>query len=621
MKKLLQFLIAFSFASGTLHAQYSALNFTLVSNINPESGVNGYGDKYSGCWGWYQATKNKEYAIACSKSGTYWVNVTNPLTPTVSAFRSGAFNNATWREVKTYSTFCYVISDDGGNNQNNSFQIFDMQYLPDSVHKVYDGKSLFKRGHALWVDGSKLYVSGVTYSNNTTSLLNVYSLATPTAPLLLRSLEQDAPFINYVHDAFVRNDTVYASCAYQGLYVFHLLGNNTFQQLGSLTSYPYSGYNHASALTPNGQTLVFTDEVPDGLPIKTANVSNLSNIQVLGTTNQFTATTPHNPFMVNNQYCFLSSYQEGIQLYDISSPSSPTLAGYFDTYPQGGGNTGTWGNNAYKGQWGSYPYLPSKTIFALDMNNGIFLLRTSLYANPQVTAGFSLGTLRCAGLSMSVTNTSSGATNYTWTFSGGTASTTVQNPTVSFATPGIHTITLLSSNPSYSASFTQTLAVPGNSNIVNTITSTNVACNTCSTGAAVVTASGGIAPYSYSWAPNGGSNPTINNLPVGCYTVTVKDAALCTKSSEICIGAYTGLENQNADGSISVYPNPAHHEVFISSKGTFNCDLFDLSGKLIVSKKDNKDLVRLSLDKLSAGVYLLEVDNGSEKTRKKLVIE
>ncbi len=620
MKKQLQLLFAISLLFGTLRAQYSALNFTLVSNINPESGVNPYGDKYSGCWGWYQSTKNKEYAIACSKSGTYWVDVSNPVTPTVSAFRSGTFNNATWREVKTYSTFCYVISDDGGSNQNNSFQIFDMQYLPDSVHKVYDSKSLFKRGHALWVDGSKLYVSGVTYSNNTTSLLNVYSLATPTAPLLLRSLEQDAPFINSVHDAFVRNDTVYASCAYQGLYVFKLAGN-TFQQLGSLTSYPYSGYNHSSALTPNGQTLIFTDEVPDGLPLKTANVSNLSNIQVLTTANQFTATTPHNPFMVNNQYCFLSSYQEGIQLYDISNPSSPTLAGYFDTYPQGGGNTGNWGSIPYKGQWGSYPYLPSKTIFALDMSNGIFLLRTSLYANPQVNAGFTLGALRCAGLTMSVTNTSSGATNYTWTFSGGTASTSLSNPSFSFATPGVHTITLLATNPSYSASITQTLSIPASSNIASSISSTNVACNTCSTGAAVVTASGGVLPYTYSWAPNGNTTPMIANLPVGCYTLTLKDAALCSKTSEVCIGAYTGLEILSVEGGISVYPNPAQREVFVSKAGSFHCHLYDLSGKLLLSKKDNKEVVRLNLEKFSAGVYLLEVDNDSEKIRKKLVIE
>src|SRR5688572_11637612 len=116
----------------TLSAQpYAASNFTLIGKIDPETGSNPSGDKYSGCWGWYQSSKKKEYAIACGQSGTYWVDVTNPATPTVSAYRGATRVGATWREAKTYQNYCYVISDDSGIN---SFQIFDMQYLPDSVH-------------------------------------------------------------------------------------------------------------------------------------------------------------------------------------------------------------------------------------------------------------------------------------------------------------------------------------------------------------------------------------------------------------------------------------------------------------------------------------------------------
>lgn len=367
--------LAFIFVN---HAQtFTASNFTLISRIDPETGSNVDGDKYSACWGWYQADKNKEYAIACAQGGTYWVDMTNPASPTVSAYRAATHVSAIWRECKTYQNYCYVISDDPGNN---SFQIFDMQYLPDSVHKVYDGKTYFQRGHTAWVDGNKLYVASVTYSNSSYSSMNVYSLATPTAPVLLRSLKDDYPFITGVHDMFVRNDTVYASCQYQGLFVFKLTSANTFTQLGSLTGYTAAGYNHSSALTPNGRTLVFTDEVPNGLPIKIADVSNLQNIQVVATTNQYTATTPHNPFMVSNSLCFMSSYEEGIQLYNISNPATPSLVAWYDTYPQGGGNTGSW-SNAYGGQWGCYPFHPSKTIFALDQTNGLFFLKTAAYSN------------------------------------------------------------------------------------------------------------------------------------------------------------------------------------------------------------------------------------------------
>ncbi len=362
-------------------AQFAASNFTLCSVISPETNVNPYGGKYSGCWGWYDPIKNREYAIAGSASGTFWIDVTNPYLPVVRDFEAGKQTDHVWREIKTYQHYCYVVSDDSGPN---SFQIFDMQYLPDSVHKVYDSQALFRRGHALWQDKQNLYVSGITYSNSTTDIMNVYSLATPTAPTLVRRLKQDANFLTGVHDVFVINDTVFVSAGYQGLYVFQLNSpSNTFTQLGSLTSYPFSGYNHSSAITPNRKTLVFMDEVPNSLPIKIVDVQNFSNIQVLSTINQTSLTTPHNPFMANDSLCFVSSYNDGLQLFNIKNPSAPFLAGYFDTYPQGGANTGTYTGH-YNGQWGAYPWFPSKNIFACDQNNGLFMLKTHLWKNPEV---------------------------------------------------------------------------------------------------------------------------------------------------------------------------------------------------------------------------------------------
>ena len=62
------------------------------------------------------------------------------------------------------------------------------------------------------------------------------------------------------------------------------------------------------------------------------------------------------------------SYQYGLYLYDISNPLNTTIYGYFDTQPL----TGT---PPYSGNWGAYPYLPSKIIIACDMQNGVFILK------------------------------------------------------------------------------------------------------------------------------------------------------------------------------------------------------------------------------------------------------
>jgi choice-of-anchor B domain-containing protein len=600
---------------------YSASNFTLISNIDPEPNVNSSGNKYSGCWGWHQPNQQKEYAIAGSQSGTYWVDVTNPVTPIVSDYEAGQVSDATWREIKTYQNYCYVISDDGGAN---SLQIFDMQYLPDSVHKVYDSDALFKRGHTLWVDGTKLYVAGVTYSNNTSSSMNVYSLATPSNPTLLRQLDQDYPFINYVHDMFVRNDTVYASCAYQGLYVFNFDAiNNTFTQLGSLSSYPFSGYNHSSALTPNGQTLVFADEVPVGLPLKVADVSNLSNIQVLATTNQFSLTTPHNPFMVNDQYCFVSSYSEGIQLYDISNPSAPILAGYFDTYPQGGGNVNDWSAGNYNGNWGAYPYFPSKNIFALDMENGIFMLKTSLFENPPVSANFNLPAAICTPSTLTLTNTSSGATSYVWTFAGLTPSaTTIDSPTISLLSQGNYSITLIASNPSYSNSVTKIITLGSNPSIVST-SFTNAACATCSTGVIALNVVGGNAPYNYIWLPYGNNSALANNLAADCYTIIINDLNACQTKTTVCISSInTSIASNLIFDDVLLYPNPTTNQITISTGNLhFDYRVFNKLGQIVMEKSNNQPTTVVNLVELPKSIYTIEIGIEKEMIRKKLIVE
>jgi choice-of-anchor B domain-containing protein len=616
MKKLL--IILQVWVSATLAAQYAASNFSLIGYLDPETTFNSSGSKYSGCWGWYQAEKNKEYAIACSNRGTYWIDVTNPATPTVSAYRAGKKSGCIWREAKSYKNFLYVISDDAGNN---SFQIFDMSYLPDSVHKVYDGTSLLINAHTAWVDGDKLYLASVTRTNNTSSSMSVYSLANPSLPALLRDLDQDYPFINHAHDMYVRKDTVYASCGYQGLYVYRFTSANTFTQMGSLTSYTYSGYNHSSALTPDGKTLVFADEVPASLPFKVANVSNIANIQVLATANQFSLTTPHNPFVVDNQYCFMSSYQDGMQLYDISSPASPTLAGYFDTYPQAGGNVNNYPSGAtYNGNWGCYPFLPSGNIFVLDMKNGVFMLKTSLYKGPPVTAGFTLPPKVCVGAPVSFTNGSSGSNTYSWSVpQGSVTASTPTGATASFTAGGIKTVTLYASNAAYTVSTTHTISVVA---VTAAITHTNAACSTCSNGIAAVTPTGGTAPYSYTWSPKGGSTNKAINIPPGCYTVSIKDADGCASTASTCVSFFTGLADSWNGIAPAVFPNPARDVLHIVyPEKSYGYILYSMSGTAVARRPEQAGDTDVSLTGFPAGVYLLEITSGSEKTIKQVVVE
>jgi choice-of-anchor B domain-containing protein len=382
MKKIICYCFVLISLAGVAQINYARQNINLISLTTPNFGVNGTdGRLYSGCWGWYQQSKNKEYAICGASNGTYFMDISNPATPTVCAYVLGKLG-CTWREMKTYQNFCYIISDDPAPNK---FQIIDMQYLPDSVHIVHNGTSYFEHAHTLWIDKDKMYIGSVTYSTAAFSPMNVYSLATPSVPVLLRELSADIqpPLINAVHDMYTRNDTIYASCGFEGLYVLKYNNNtNTFSQLGSYSGYANSAYNHSSWLTQNGKYLIFCDEVPVGRPIHFVDVQNLGNIQPLQTFKPFVGTTPHNPYLIGNDYAIVSCYQDGLYIYNISQPGAASVCGYFDTHHQGGANVGNYFGADYRGNWGAYPFLPSKIIIAQDMQNGVFLLDATAAFSP-----------------------------------------------------------------------------------------------------------------------------------------------------------------------------------------------------------------------------------------------
>lgn len=74
-----------------------------------------------------------------------------------------------------------------------------------------------------------------------------------------------------------------------------------------------------------------------------------------------------------------------------------------------------------------------------------------------------------------------------------------------------------------------------------TVTAVNILCNGNSTGSATVTVYGGVTPYTYSWAPSGGTSATASGLSVGTYTVTVSDNTGCSSTASISITQPTAL--------------------------------------------------------------------------------
>ncbi len=132
-------------------------------------------------------------------------------------------------------------------------------------------------------------------------------------------------------------------------------------------------------------------------------------------------------------------------------------------------------------------------------------------------ASFSVPATKCSGQPITFTDASTGApTSWSWTFTGGApATSTAQNPVVTYAAAGTYTATLVSSNGFGSSPVsTQTVIVAA----TPTVTATASAPTICSGQSTTLTGGGAT---NYTWMPGGATTSTVSVTPPSTLTYTV----------------------------------------------------------------------------------------------------
>ncbi len=116
---------------------------------------------------------------------------------------------------------------------------------------------------------------------------------------------------------------------------------------------------------------------------------------------------------------------------------------------------------------------------------------------------------------------------YNWAPSGGTAATESGLSATSY------TCTITDAN---GCTQTQTVTITEPSAItVSVVSQSDVTCFGNADGTATISESGGVGPYTYNWAPAGGTAATASGLTAGTFTCTVTDANLCSSTQTVSI--------------------------------------------------------------------------------------
>lgn len=356
-------------------------------NVIPQGHLSGMpGNEYNDIWGYEK--DNQQFGIIGSRNAINIVNVTDCAQPTLAwSYVDGS--SVIWRDFKTYRNHAYGVCD--GSPCTEGLEIINLDNYTFSQNTVD-----FQRAHNIYIDTmhARLYVVG---SNTVGEGLIIYSLndnqgGSPSTPRLIKKVRLDTLIGNtslnlYIHDIYVKNHIAYAIHGYSGYYMWDVSDVNNITFLANLTD--QTAYNHSSWVDENGTYAYIAEELPRGRPIKIAhitgsglgtNISSSVSFKDPLESPLYTNNRPHNPF-IKDSLLYISYYEDGTAIYDISDRLNPERIAYYDTYLL---QNGIGYNNAahdWKGHWGSYPYLSNGCILASDITSGLYTF--TLHIPPQ----------------------------------------------------------------------------------------------------------------------------------------------------------------------------------------------------------------------------------------------
>ena len=358
--------------------------------------------------------------------GAFIYDITNPDAPVLASWYNPA-SSQQFLEAIVVGNRGYFGSGGSSLGDGDGVHIVD---LTDPYHPALLGVVNSTHGNAfndihemvIFQQGGQTYLVENYNCLGCNRILKFINITDPANPVFVRDLTSTDP--RWIHAIHIRGTRMFTSgwgngSSARGRTEIYDIGNITTQAPvlqgfieDSNASLDHGNQMHSSWSSEDGNYLYSCREVtssngPSPGDVRVYDIHNpatpllVNSISMTGL--GLNAVTPHNPVVMGN-YLYVSWYQAGLQVFDISDPVNPKRVGQYDTFSPtfaptakeqkiaagldpwdlvcGSAKLQSVLPTTYDGDWAVFPFLGRDKVLVGDLTNGLLIVDTTAISAP-----------------------------------------------------------------------------------------------------------------------------------------------------------------------------------------------------------------------------------------------
>jgi len=346
-------------------------------------------------WGWVDPETGQRWALVGREDGVAFVEISDPAVPRYAGqlpMPSTAQANV-WRDIKVDGWYAFIVADGSYSRQGlHGMQVFDLRRLRQAtaLPVTFDADAHyteFNVAHNVVVneETNRAYVVGARLDQRSCNGgLHIIDISSPLQPEFAGCFADAGTGRQgggYVHDA---QCIVYRGpdWAYHGREIC-VGSNETAISIADVTdadnpsgiargTYPSASYVHQGWFTEDQRYFIQNDELDERVFDEQTHtyiwdLEDLDDPVLLVDFVSDAVSTDHNLY-VRDDFVYQANYSSGLRILDISDPSKPFVAGYFDTRPDDSAVN-------FNGAWTAWPYPDDDLVIISSRGEGLFVVR------------------------------------------------------------------------------------------------------------------------------------------------------------------------------------------------------------------------------------------------------